>query len=185
MYRSIVPLAIVLLTLLAGCGRDDRSSNTRAAADSIAQPDSEFSGAKIYVYDGSHVTAEILADKIVEFGSKDSTMAYGLDINSYDTLGNINSHVVGDSGIIRKNNGYFTIFGNVVVDTQDSMTLETDYLNWNSSDDRIYTDAFVRITTPQETVRGWGMEADQRLKRYKILHQVSGELENTKKLRED
>jgi LPS export ABC transporter protein LptC len=128
------------------------------------------------------VTSVINAERITQYEVKDSTMAYDLDITSYDSLGQVSSHVVGDSGIIREGSGRFTIFGHVEVNTNDSMHLETEYLNWSSRDDRIYTDAYVRITTPTEVVRGWGMEADQRLRRYKILHQVSGRLDETERL---
>jgi len=155
MYRFVLPL--VLLTLaLAGCSRNDKSSDTDPTAiDSAAYPDSEVSGAKIYLYNRGGVTTEIVADKIVQFESKDSTMAYNLDIDAFDTLGAVTSQVFGDSGIIRENEGRFTIFGNVVVITEDGMRLETDYLYWDSKHDRIFTDAFVQITTEGEVLRGW------------------------------
>ena len=178
----MIPL-LLLMTLVAGCSNDDKSSNVGSmTTDTAAHPDSEVSGAKIYLYDRGQVTTEVVADKILKFESRDSTMAYVVDINSFDSLGNAATHVVGDSAIIKESDGRFTIYGNVIVTTEDGMRLETDYLHWNSKNDRIYTDAFVRITTPTEVVRGWGMEADRRLKRYKILHQVSGEMDDAKKL---
>jgi len=174
---------MLLLALVAGCSNNDKSSNVGdLTSDSITHPTSEVSGAKIYLYDRGRVTTEIVADNILKFESKDSTMAYVVDINSFDSLGNVATHVVGDSSVIKEADGRFTIFGNVVVTTEDGMRLETDYLHWNSKNDRIYTDAFVRITTPEEVLRGWGMEADRRLKRYKILHQVSGEMDDAQKL---
>ena len=183
MQKYILPL--VLLSLIAtGCSRNDKSSDTDPTAiDSAAYPDSEVSGAKIYLYNRGGITTEILANKIVQFESKDSTMAYMLDIDAFDTLGNVTSEIVGDSGIIRENEGRFTIFGNVVVITQDGMRLETDYLYWDSQHDRIFTDAFVQITTDGEVLRGWGMEGDQQLKRYKILHRVSGEIDDPNQLK--
>jgi len=185
MQKLMITL-LLALALIAGCTSNDKSSNTdNFKADSISQPTSEVSGAKIYLYDRGRVTTEVVADKILKFESRDSTMAYVVDINSYDSLGNVATHVVGDSAIIKEADGRFTIFGNVVVTTEDGMKLETDYLHWNSKTDRIYTDAFVRITTPDEVLRGWGMEADRRLKRYKILHQVSGELDDASKLSTD
>ncbi len=181
---SAIFAILIIAAVGIGCSRDDRSSNTRDSAkiDSVLQPTSQFEGATIRLYDGGRVTSLINASRIAQYQVKDSTMAYQLDITSFDSLGNVSSHVIGDSGVIREGSGRFTIYGNVVVDTEDSMHLETDYLNWDSRDDRIYTDAFVHITTPNEVVRGWGMEADQRMRRYKILHQVSGRLDETKQL---
>ena len=179
-----VTLSALLIAFGAGCSDNDRSSNQDGvAADSSLKPDSEVQGARIHLFEGNRVTTEVLADKIMKYEAIDSTMAYGLDIDSYDSLGNVSSHVVGDSGVIRQSDGRFTIFGNVVVTTSDSMRLETDYLHWHSKTDRIFTDAYVVIETPDEIVRGWGMEANQDLKRYKILHQVSGEIQDTEKLK--
>ena len=179
MIRFVATL-IILIVVASGCGRDDSSSTARPSGvdssqrDSATHPDSEVRGAKIYLYDRGVVTAEIVAAKLRQFDSMDSTMAYELDIDVLDSLGNITSEVTGDSGIIRENNGRFTIFGNVVVVSENRSKLETDYLYWDSKSDRIHTDAFVRVTTDDEIVTGWGMEADQRMHSYKILNRISG-----------
>ncbi len=180
----IIISLLLVVGLLGGCNRDETGANTRSAdIDSAAMPDSEVSGAKIYLYDGSRMTAEIRANKIVQFDSRDSTIAYQLDIDIFDSLGDVSSQVSGDSGIIHENVGQFVIFGNVVVITEDSSRLETDVLYWDSKTDRIHTDAFVRITNSQGEITGWGMESDQRLSWYKILHRVSGEMSNPEKFK--
>lgn len=178
-------LLLVLLVLTVGCGRDDRSSDARTDVfDSTHSPDSEASGVLVHLYERGQVTALIKADKFLKFSTNDSTMAYHVDADSFDSLGNVKTQVSGDSAIIRETDGFLMIFGNVIVISDDGRRLETDYLNWNSQTDRIYTDAFVRITTPEETVRGWGMEADQQIRRYKILHRVSGEVEDASRLQD-
>ena len=81
-------------------------------------------------------------------------------------------------GVIREQTGQLSIFGNVVVITEDNTKLETDYLFWNTTTDKIYTDAFVRITSEDGVLTGWGLEADQRLSSYQILSRVSGSSDN-------
>ena len=174
---------LLLLSIVIGCSHDEPSSNNRIrAADQSSVPDSEVSGAKIYLYDGSRVTTEVVADKIVQFEAEDSTIAYHLNIDIIDSLGKVTTEVTGDSGVIHEGIGEFTIYGNVVVVTKDNTQLETDVLNWHSKTDRIYTDAFVRITSDDGVISGWGMESDQRLSWYKILHRVSGEMTNPEKI---
>lgn len=184
-YRVLHLALLLCVLLLAGCNRDDRASDARNATLDSAGPDSEASGVMVHLYDRGQVTAIIKADKFVKYTANDSTMAYAVNADSYDSVGSVSTHVSGDSAVIRENDGFLTIYGNVVVVSSDGRRLETDYLNWNSKTDRIYTDAFVRITTPEESVRGWGMEADQQIRRYKILHRVSGEVENAEKLQEE
>lgn len=185
MRLFLIILVLILTGLAGGCSRDETNTGDQAGnIDSATIPDSEVSGAKIYLYDGSRITTEITADKIIQFDSKDSTIAYNLDIDIFDSLGQISSQVTGDSGVIHESTGQFVIFGNVVVITADSSRLETDVLHWDSKADRIHTDAFVRIINTDGEISGWGMESDQRLSWYKILHKVSGEMSNPEKLKE-
>lgn len=170
---------------LAGCNSQQTASIDQSTpTDSISRPDSELSGAKIYLYDKGQVTAEIVAEKIVKFQSLDSTMAYVLDIDIYDSTGQVTTEVVGDSGIIRESAGNLHIYGNVVVATEDGRKLETDSLYWDSKTDQIKTDAFVKLTTGKNIITGWGMKADKRLNGIKILNQVSGTITDPDKLSE-
>ncbi len=178
--------AAILAILLAGCSADkSNTSNLSGDDDSLSRPDSEVIGARIYLYNKGRVTSEIYSEKIMKFEGKDSTAAYKLDIDILDSAGNVSTHVVGDSGFIRETQGFVNIFGNVVAITDDSTVLETEYLWWDSNTDRIKTDAFVRITRGEEVdVAGWGLDADNRLKDFKILSQVSGHINDAEKLQE-
>lgn len=51
--------------------------------------------------------------------------------------------------------------------------LETERLVWDENSKRIYTDAFVKITTPTQVISGKGMESNQDFTKYQIK-QVSG-----------
>ncbi|MBN8571587.1 MAG: LPS export ABC transporter periplasmic protein LptC [Ignavibacteria bacterium] len=44
---------------------------------------------------------------------------------------------------------------------------------WKNKTQKVYSDVFVRITTPKEIIEGVGFESDQNLTNYKI-YQVSG-----------
>jgi|GEM_PF-1219508 len=112
---------LVLLFMLSSC-TDQRSPQDRppTAADSASKPDTELRGAIIYHYEHGLVTTEIRADSIKEFGASDSTMAYNLDVDFFDSAGQITSNLVGDSGISRETKGQITVFSNVVLLTYDS-----------------------------------------------------------------
>ncbi len=181
-YAIHTILAALLLIALGGCSSDKSNTSALTDDDSLFRPDSEVIGARIYLYDRGRVTSEIYSDKILKFEQRDSTAAYKLDIDILDSLGNVSTHVVGDSGFIRETKGQVNIFGNVVVTTDDSTVLETEYLWWDSNTDRIKTDAFVRITSGDDVITGWGLDADNRLKDFKILSQVSGTIADPEKL---
>lgn len=181
-YAKHILVLAALVGMIAGCSGDKSNLSNVTDGDTLNRPDSELSGAKIYLYEKGKVTSEIFSEKIIKFEDKDSTAAYKLNIDILDSVGNVSTHVVGDSGYIRESKGFLNIFGNVVVVTDDSTRLETEYLWWDSNTDRIKTDAFVRITRGEDIITGWGLDADNRLKDFKILSQVSGSITDPDKL---
>lgn len=98
----------------------------------------------------------------------------------YDSLGTkMTSSVRADYGKLydKRNKAYAK--GNVVVTSSDGKKLETETLHWNRKKDRLYTDDFVKITTPKEIIEGYGMEANTSFSWYKI-YKIRGifEVEN-------
>ena len=56
----------------------------------------------------------------------------------------------------------------VVVINKDKDKLETEVLYWDETKDLIYTDRFVKITSTDQIIQGFGFESDARLTKQKI-----------------
>lgn len=180
--KKALPI-LILAALTVACSSDKPSPSDAVSGDSSMLPDSDLQDATIYLYDRGEVSTEIIADKIVKFEKQDSTVAYNLNVDIYDSLGQVSTNIVGDSGIIRELRNQLYIYGDVVVES-DSTKLETDFLFWNSQTNMVETDAYVKITQGKDVMTGYGLQADQNLKRIKILHQASGTIHDTKKLQD-
>jgi LPS export ABC transporter protein LptC len=64
--------------------------------------------------------------------------------------------------------------GNVIVVSDSASTkLQTNELHWKQSTRKIHTDAYVKITSPNEIINGWGFESNENLSNYKI-YKVTG-----------
>jgi LPS export ABC transporter protein LptC len=174
MLRIGVFISLLSLWAVVGCSQKTVSQGDRAAVDSTLKPDSEVSGATIYLYDADIVTAEIRSKLMLRFEAIDSTVAYELDVDFHDSSGAVSSNLVADSGVIREKDDRMEVFGKVVVVTRDSTRLDTDFLRWNPQRHKIESEAFVRFTRRDNVMTGWGMEADPDLGRLKIMSQVSG-----------
>jgi hypothetical protein len=48
-------------------------------------------------------------------------------------------------------------------------TLRTELLTWDESTQKIYTDKFIRITTPEQIILGDGLESNTEFTEYKIF----------------
>ncbi len=64
----------------------------------------------------------------------------------------------------------------VEVVNKNGEKLETEKLIWNEITQKIYTDAFVKITTGKEIIMGKGMESNQDFTKYQ-LKQVTGTIQ--------
>jgi len=178
--RTLLTYCLLLAALVLGaCSTTEQSSQTSAEPDTL-RPDSDMQQATIYMYDRHIVTAEINAERVRTFESLDSTMGYQLHINLFNDQGDIISRVVGDSGLIRESSEDLHIYGNVVVINDNDSRLETDSLYFDPATDSIYTDEFVRISRPGDTLTGWGLQADRQLRGLRILRQVSGTISQKK-----
>ncbi len=58
---------------------------------------------------------------------------------------------------------------------KDGTKLETEKLIWNEVTQKIYTDAFVKITNRKEIIMGTGMESNQDFTKYEIKH-ITGQI---------
>jgi LPS export ABC transporter protein LptC len=56
----------------------------------------------------------------------------------------------------------------VVVINEDKDMLETEILFWDQQKDKIYTDRFVKITSIDQIIQGFGFESDSKLQRRRI-----------------
>lgn len=68
----------------------------------------------------------------------------------------------------------YTVTDNVVIQNHvEHKKLNTEELHWDPTKHKIYTDKFVKITTPEELLTGTGLESNEDFSSYKIL-KVSG-----------
>ena len=114
----------------------------------------------------------MIADTVYDFGGE--YKVYNLTVIIYDRSG-LYSRIVADSGSMDKNSGNMQAFGNVIVETYDSVRLETNYLIWDDRRDRIYTPDTVVIVSGDRVLRGIGFESDPSLRRIRIKRNVYGE----------
>ncbi|HHI01951.1 MAG TPA: LPS export ABC transporter periplasmic protein LptC [candidate division Zixibacteria bacterium] len=185
--RSCRFLLLLLLLTFISCTETAEIKSTDAADSTetaVMRPDQQIRNARISLYNGANKTTDLQADYIEKYEKSDSTLAWKLNVYFYDADGKQISHLVADSGLVREQINYMEVFGNVVVTTEDSAVLYTDYLRHNTTNDMIETDKFVRIIQHGDTIQGYGLEADQRLKNIKIKKQVSGTLQGTEEVLE-
>ena len=96
----------------------------------------------------------------------------GLNVAFYNGQRNT-SNLTADYGVNFEQKKELTVEGNVVFENDNGERLETEKLNWVEKDAKIRTDGEIKITTPNEIITGFGLEADEDFSNYTI-QRISG-----------
>lgn len=79
------------------------------------------------------------------------------------------STLIADWGVYRKRDRTITVRDSVVWESVDQQKLQTEELNWNEKEERIFTNKFVVLTQPDYIITGYGLEADQGFENARVL----------------
>lgn len=101
----------------------------------------------------------------------------GFSLYGYSEDGLLETEIVADRAKhLKYKDGreVWSAFGNVVVSNLIKReTMETDTLYWDAKNEKIYTDCYVRLISPDGMLQGYGMESDQRARNSIIYNQFN------------
>lgn len=92
----------------------------------------------------------------------------GLHVIFYNGKPTVQGSVTCKYAKYNKTTNIWELKDSVVVQNENNEKLETEVLNWNQTKDLIYTDRFVKITTPELVSQGIGFESDSHLQKRHI-----------------
>ncbi len=172
---AVAATAIILLSM--SC--QEKSKATPKLLDSTdwtLKPEQISHDFEVKFVDSNWVKAKLKAGRGRIYTSRMETLidnALRLELFSKNSS-NVTTWLTADSARIDDNTRDMIAKGKVVVFSDSSQTrLETSVLQWNQAEQKFFSTAFVRITSPSELIEGYGFESDQYLLNYKIF-KVSG-----------
>jgi LPS export ABC transporter protein LptC len=99
---------------------------------------------------------------------KYSEFRNGINIVFYDGHKEPVASVTSKYARYLQNENIWELKDSVVVINEKNEMLETELLNWNQEKDLIYTDRYVKITSEDQIIHGFGFESDSHLRKQKI-----------------
>ena len=96
----------------------------------------------------------------------------GIHVDAYTADGALETTVDADEArhITTPGREEWKAFGNVtLVNIPKRQRMVSDTMYWDQDGKRIYTDCYVKVTSPQGVMQGYGMESDERANRTIIL----------------
>ncbi len=172
---------ILLFTSFFFSCNDDEEAKKVNIKPSFATETGE--GVTITYTDSGIVKAKIKSALMQHFSLSQKPyilMPKGVEGTFYDLDKNASSFVFADIGIYYDKEKYLVMKQNVKLINIKGDTLSTEYLVWDELKEKIYTDKFVKITTPEQLIYGDGLVSNQNFTEYRITN-VKGNIKLKKK----
>lgn len=181
--RKIVTICglLTLLGVLQGCA--PKKEVLPVSTDAIATPFQSFDSSTLYFYNKQYIQwkldAEYMSKPLTDTGS---ILVVPVRLTMFDSLGNVRTKVLSDSGTTSPSMESFIVWGDVLILTKDSMRVRTQKLWWNKNTHKVESNTFVQITTKKgDILRGKGLNATEDFSRFSFKSNVSGQFPDFKR----
>lgn len=171
MKRAITFLLVILF--LISCSdlseRDKKRVNS-ALADSLTNKTESWK-VDMNLIESGKLRVDLLApySSTVQLNQGTETRFTGpVRISVFDTSGVRVTTIDCQKAVFHSQNRIFEFFNNVIVKTDQKRTLRTEYLKWIQNNHNIQTNDYVTITTPTDSIAGYGLKGTDDLKSYSI-----------------
>lgn len=171
MRKACMISLVAILTLLGfGCKKDLKDPDKEKK---YTGPTMENHDVTTLYSDSARLLIKLQAPLQQEFENGEGVFPEGLYVEFYEKEkgleGQVTSTLRANYGRQNRDKNLYEVRGNVVVDNLTKQEkLETEQLFWDRRKARIYTEKFVKITTPEEVIMGQGLQANQDFSNYKI-----------------
>ncbi|HKI46849.1 MAG TPA: LPS export ABC transporter periplasmic protein LptC [Balneolales bacterium] len=178
MKRAITCLLVVLFLIsCSDLSERDRNRVKSALADSLTNKTESWDVDMNLIESGKlrvDLSSPYSSTEQLDRGSE--TRFNGpVHISVFDTSGHKVTSISCEKAVFQSSGKIFEFFNNVIVKTDQKRTLRTEYLKWLQNSHNIQTKDYVTITTPTDSIAGYGLKGTDDLKSYTIT-KVTGRL---------
>lgn len=113
------------------------------------------------------VQAPVLYNHITS-GKERKEFPSGIEVDFFNEVGQTTSVMTAKYAMQYERQNKIVIQDSVVVVSANNETLETDELIWDEKNKRLYTDKWVKVSTEDEVIYGYGFSANEEFSYWKI-----------------
>lgn len=168
--RTLLP-GILLFAMVIGCKNDPKEIN--ALVTKGAQQEDKAEDVTILYSDNGHVKMKLFAKEFVKNDVAKppyTEMRKGLKVEFFDDSLKVESTLNARYARYYEKQNNILIRDSIVIVNKKGEQLNTEELVWNQSAKKLFTEKFVKITTPTQVMYGDGLEANEDFTWYRILN---------------
>ena len=171
-----IRLLIILILGLTACENELAEIEKFIPEDFVGKEN--FQEIEILYSDSAVVRVRIVAPAMVRHLDRREPrqeFTEGVKVDFFNQRKNISSTLTAKYAIRLEKDKEILVRDSVVLESIGNQRLETSELIWDERKEKIHTNKFVMITTPDEKIWGYGFEANQEFTQWKIKA-IEGEL---------
>ena len=169
---------IGLTALLFSCTQNDSEIRKVTERNTDYPTEHGFDIALTYT-DSARKTAELNAREVLRYAlAEEPYVEYpqGVHVVFYNDSGLVKSTIDAEYAIQYDAKNITEARNNVIVVNAEGEELKTEHLVWDENTEEIYSDEFVRITTEDKYITGYGFRADQTFENWS-MKKISGTIQ--------
>ncbi len=166
---SGIMLLAVLLSIYS-CS-SNKPEEIKAIEEIQNIPSLELYDYESFITDSGEVKYHLITPKLLNFDKREDPykeFPLGGHIITYDSINVIRSEIKCKYAINYEKDKLWDLRNNVEAINEDGVIFNTEQLFWSEAEKRIYTEKFIKITTEDNIITGYGLEATQDLNEYEI-----------------
>jgi len=165
---KFIILVCITMFVVSSCGENKIKPTINTNLDDSEIPSQQSWNSKIIFTDNGILKAIMLSKHLMKFEKKHETLIDDMKIEFYNPSGEKTSVLTSKKGKVDDISQNMFAIDSVVAVSDSGVTLRTEELMWVNKTQKIKTDRFVRIESPNEIIEGYGFVSDQTLRNYKI-----------------
>ena len=166
--QILVISVVYCFVLFSSCVNDIDEVNNFAK---LAEPGVERGkNIELFYSEYGSVKVRVTAPTVTRFMTDNPYTEFndGLKVDFFNDSLRVTSNLTANYGIRYEKEMKTIMRNDVQVVNENNEHLSTEELIWDEKNHRIYSEKFVKITTPDQVIYGEGMEADEMLTTYRI-----------------
>lgn len=169
---KIIGKYITVILLFTACSTKD-IDKVKVSATGKELPLEVGSNITINYTDSGFLKAKIFAPLLERYASEnrmETELRQGITAYFYESNGRVSSYIKSKYAIRNERERTLIARKDVIVINNKGDTLRTEELIWDEKTDRIYSDKFVKINSPDRIILGSGLESNTAFSKFRVLN---------------
>ena len=166
---TIVSMAVVVLIFLASCQEKQFNAPAIECRDSLAVMSTY--DVSTLISDSGRISYRIDAEEWLVFDKRQPpywAFEKGVYLEKYDLDMNVEATIKCDTAYYYSSQQLWKLIGNVDIRNQKNERFYTDLMYWDQENEKIYSDAYIKIEQEDQVTEGVGFSSNQSMTLWEI-----------------